>query len=441
MNQFQSFGEVLAALRRRMFLILLVTVLGCGLSLWVALNQTKIYEAGAVVQIEEGQVPDSLAGASAQNRNASRSVQLIEQRLMSRDNLVRLMNNNGLFAGDPTMTVSERVGLMRDAIRIDEIRAETSGYQAMQQAPSGLLITVTLDDPEKAANLANELMYTVIDQSRNRSASSARETLKFFEDEAARVEAEIEKAEARIATYKQDNADALPSGMTALRAQLSTLEDSLLELDREIVTMQSNSTRQREEVLSRQIALLQEQKALVESRIASIEATILKAPEIERELSALERNLERLQDQYSVITRRKADAEMGQMLEDRQQMDRFEALETALVPEVPASGSRKKVAIMGGVASLLAGVALAFIVELANPAIRSAMQMERALGVQPVVAIPTIRTRRDRRRRGLGIAAALAALIAALWGAFALFGDRIPWQTLLGKWMPRLARS
>ena len=141
MNQFQSFGEVLAALRRRMFLILLVTVLGCGLSLWVALNQTKIYEAGAVVQIEEGQVPDSLAGASAQNRNASRSVQLIEQRLMSRDNLVRLMNNNGLFAGDPTMTVSERVGLMRDAIRIDEIRAETSGYQAMQQAPSGLLIT------------------------------------------------------------------------------------------------------------------------------------------------------------------------------------------------------------------------------------------------------------------------------------------------------------
>ena len=169
--------------------------------------------------------------------------------------------------------------------------------------------------------------------------------------------------------------------------------------------------------------------------------TIQKAPEIERELSALERNLERLQDQYSVITRRKADAEMGQMLEDRQQMDRFEALETALVPEVPASGSRKKVAIMGGVASLLAGIALAFVVELANPAIRSAMQMERALGVQPVVAIPTIRTRRDRRRRGLGIVAALAALIAALWGAFALFGDRIPWQTLLGKWMPRLARS
>ena len=78
MNQFQSFGEMLAALRRRMFLILLVTVLGCGLSLWVALNQTKIYEAGAVVQIEEGQVPDSLAGASAQNRNALMS--LIAQR-------------------------------------------------------------------------------------------------------------------------------------------------------------------------------------------------------------------------------------------------------------------------------------------------------------------------------------------------------------------------
>ena len=60
------------------------------------------------------------------------------------------------------------------------------------------------------------------------------------------------------------------------------------------------------------------------------------------------------------------------MLEDRQQMERFEVLETALVPEVPASSSRKKLAAMGAVASLIAGLVAGFVAELANPAIRSA---------------------------------------------------------------------
>lgn len=441
MNQFQSIGEVLSALKRRALLILLVTVLGSAASVWLALNQIKVYEATAVVQIEEGQMPDSLAGASAQNQDGSRRVRLIEQRLMSRDNLLALMEEHGLFDGDTGMSVGQRLFRMREAVSIQEIRTNSNSFAAQQEMPSGLRISVVLPDPQKAADVANEMMYQVINQSRDRSLSSARDTLAFFESEEARVETEIEAMEAKIATFKRENAEALPSGTGALRSQLTTLEDSQLALARDIVEMEGNSTRQREEVLARQLGLMREQQRLIEQRISDINETLLQAPEVERELSALERDLERLKDQYSVITRRKADAEMGQMLEDRQQMDRFEALETALVPEVPASGSRKKVAIMGGVASLLAGVALAFIVELANPAIRSAMQMERALGVQPVVAIPTIRTRRDRRRRGLGIAAALAALIAALWGAFALFGDRIPWQTLLGKWMPRLARS
>ncbi|MCR8549100.1 Wzz/FepE/Etk N-terminal domain-containing protein [Salipiger sp. P9] len=440
MNQFQSIGEVFAALRRRTFLIFFVTLLGCALSVWIALNQTKTYEATAVVQIEEAQVPDSLAGATAQGEDAARRVRLIEQRLMSRDNLVRIMEDHALFTSDPDMTINERVFHMRQSVRIEEIRANPNAFQATQEAPSGLLITVTLDDPQKAADLANQLMHTMIDQSRSRSAGRARETLSFFEGEAARVEAEIEEMDARVAAYKRENASALPGGLISLRDQLTTLQDNELELDREIVAMEANSSRQREEVLARQVTLMREQRALVQARIAEIQDTILRAPEVERELNGLERSLSQLQDQYSVITRRKAEAEMGQMLEDRQQMDRFEVLETALVPEVPSSRSRKKVATMGAVASVIAGIAAAFIIELMNPAIRSAAQMERALGMQPVVAIPPIRSRRDRRRKGLGIFASLALLAASVWAVIRFAGDRIPWQALVEKLLPRTAQ-
>ena len=416
MNQFQSIGEVLSALKRRALLIFLVTVLGSAASVWLALNQTKVFEATAVVQIEEGQMPDSLAGASAQTQDASRRVRLIEQRLMSRDNLVMLMDEHDLFSDAADMPMGQRLFQMRKAVSIQEIRANTNTFAAQQEMPSGLRISVVLPDPQKAADVANEMMYQVINQSRDRSLSSARDTLAFFESEESRVEAEIEAMEAKIATFKRDNAEALPSGTGALRTQLTTLEDNQLTLARDIVELEGNSSRQREEVLSRQLGLMREQQRLIEQRISDINETLLQAPEVERELSALERDLDRLKDQYSVITRRKADAEMGQMLEDRQQTDRFEVLETALVPEVSASSGRKKIAIAGAVASMLAGVVIAFVAELLNPAIRSAAQMERALGLQPVVSIPVVAARRDRRSRQLRTVTAVGLLVALMLG-------------------------
>ncbi len=441
MNQFQSIGEVLSALKRRALLIFLVTVLGSAASVWLALNQIKVYEATAVVQIEEGQVPDSLAGASAQNQDAARQVRLIEQRLMSRDNLVALMQEHELFTADPSMSMGQRLFQMREAVRIEEIRANTPSYAAQQEMPSGLRIRVALPDAQKAADIANQMMYQVINQSRDRSLSNARETLAFFESEAERVETEIEAMEATIATFKRDNAEARPSGISALRTQLNTLEESQLTLERDIVEMEGNSTRQREEVLARQLNLMREQQSLIEQRIAEIEGLLLRAPEVERELSALERDLDRLKDQYSVITRRKADAEMGQMLEDRQQMDRFEVLETALVPEVSASSGRKKIVLAGAMASFLAGVALAFVAELLNPAIRSAAQMERALGLQPVVAIPVVEARRARRARHLRSITAVGLMAALSLGLYRLFTDILPWQGIVERLLPRMARS
>ncbi|AWI82221.1 chain-length determining protein [Alloyangia pacifica] len=434
MNQFQSFSEVLSAVRRRFVLIALTFVVGTAIAVFFALNQPKLYEATAVVQIEEAQVAPNPTSATVAAESASRRVQLIEQRIMSRDNLVRIMQEHGLFVSGPEMPMNERVFRMRESASIQEIRATPNVY-APQNQPSGLMITVRLDDPQKAADVANELMYSVIDMSRSRSETRARDALAFFEAEDARVEAEIEAMDARIAEFKKQNSEALPSGLTAMRDQLGTLEDNKLQLDRDIVALQANSARQREDVQARQLALLEEQRQLVAVRIDGIEETLRRAPEVERELSGLERERTQLQDQYSVITRRKADAEMGQMLEDRQQSDRFEVLETALVPEVSASQSRRKLVAVGAVASLIAGLIAAFAAEMMNPALRSAAQMERVLGIQPVVAIPPVKSRRDRRGRGLGVAALVLALGAALFGVLRLLGDRLP---MIERFLPRV---
>ncbi|MBE9636034.1 GumC family protein [Salipiger mangrovisoli] len=434
MNQFQTFSEVLSALRRRFGLIFMIFVMGTGISVFFALNQPKLYEATAVVQIEEAQVAPNPTSPTSAAEDASRRVQLLEQRIMSRDNLVRIMREHQLFMSDPAMPMNQRVFQMREAASIQEIRANAAVY-APQVTPSGLMITVRLDDPQKAADVANELMHSVIELSRSRSETRARDALSFFEAEDARVETEIEAMDAKIASFKQQNSEALPAGLGAMRDQIVTLEDNKLELDRDIVALQANSARQREDVQMRQLALLQEQKQLIAQRIEDLEDTIRRAPEVERELSSLERERTQLQDQYSVITRRKADAEMGQMLEDRQQSDRFEVLETALVPEMSSSQSRRKLVAVGAAASLIAGLMTAFAAELMNPALRSAAQMERILGVQPVVSIPPVKARRSRRGRRLGVAALLLALAALAFGLMRLLGDRLP---LIERLLPRV---
>ncbi len=416
MNQFQSAAEVFGALRRRVFLMLVILAIGCVLSYKFAMSQDRVYETAAVVQIEDARIPDGLAGASMQSGGSAHRVRLIEQRLMARDNLVRIMETNDLFSADLSIGINERVFLMRQSVSVEEI---VNGAQSWQPGvtPTGLIIKVRLGDPQKAAAVANELMYSVVEKSRERGVSQARDTTDFFADEARRVEAAITATESRLAAFKEDNSDSLPSGVVSLRDQMRTLQEAMLNLDRDIITLQANASRQREEVLDRQIALLQEQKALVALRLTEMEAPIARGPEVERELSTMERELTRLRDQYSVITRRQAEAEMGQLLEDRQQSDRFEVLETALVPEYPVSRSRRQIALMGAVASVLVAIAAGFVAELMNPAIRSAAQLERALGIQPVVSIPYVESRRDTGRRRMLWLAGLVAIAGAFFAA------------------------
>ncbi|WP_306132501.1 chain-length determining protein [Roseivivax marinus] len=422
MTAFQSSDEVFAALRRRAFLIVLLTALGCAASVWVALQQDKLYEATAVVQIEDARIPDRMTGQAAPEVDPGRRVRLIEQRLMARDNLLSLMEEYGLFPDEDSM--NERIFALRQAVSLEEIRGNAQPWQT-DIAPSGLRITVRLDDPSDAAAVANDLMASVIAEAETRSAARARETVAFFASEADRVASEIAEAESAIAAFKTENSEALPEGTVALRDQLSTLQENLLALDREIIAMQNNSSRLRQDELTRQVALLREQRTLVDERITRLEANLARAPEVERALGALERDLSQLQERYGVVNRRRADAEMAQVLQDQEAADRFEVLETALEPETAISRSKRKVAAAGGVVSLFLAVGIAVLIELLNPAIRTAGQLERQLGVSPVVAIPVIRTRRDRGRRGLLWLGGLAVAIAAAWLALRTFGGAI----------------
>lgn len=413
MGPIGSFRDVLTVLRRKAWLVALVLAVGLPLVVVFAQSRPRIYEATAVIQIEAPEVTVTTAG-QVQGLTADGQLDLITQSLMARDNMVALIEQFGLFAEIDSRI--EQVALLREAIGIVKLVDPAQAWRPDVQ-PSGLSITVRLGDPAAAAVVANALVDQILTESRARSEGRAARTLEFLLAEEARVAAEIATIENQIAGFRATNVASLPEGLTAQRDRLSRLSETRLALEQQLIELEGARDRLRAEEVAARQALINDQIALVSQDIAAIEAAIAAAPGVERELSAMTRTLGQLEAELTVLTTQRTEAAMAQLLSTQDQSERFEVLERAIPPELPVSASRRKIALAGGVAVVMAAVGLALLLELLQPALRTAAQVERQLGVQPVIVVPRLRSRRSRLRGrliGLGMLAALAAALVAL---------------------------
>ena len=411
MQQFEILSGVFGAFKNRVVIFLMVLIIGIVSTIVYTLSQPQTYSATAVIQIESAQVSEpSLAAISS---DASHRLQLIEQRLMARDNLVQQIEDFGLYSELSEVSDLEKVALLREAISINQIAGD-AGIFGAAAVPSGLTITVRLSEPETAASLANFLVQQVVDQNESRREIQARETLDFFEVEEARLLQLVESVEDELAVFRQINADILPETVGGLVDQEATFEASILDIDRQILTLRNDASRQRDEFVNRQVAVLEEQKTLLSERVSGVRTKLQMAPEAARELGRLNRELGLFQGQYTIVTENRAEAELSLTLEDRKQAERFEILETAVPGEVPVSTSRRLIFSIGVALSIIAAGGLIFITEQMNPAIRNAKRLKSELDLTPVVSIPTIVTAKEAFGQRLVIASMLAILFLVI---------------------------
>ncbi|MEM6340297.1 MAG: lipopolysaccharide biosynthesis, partial [Pseudomonadota bacterium] len=73
----------------------------------------------------------------------------------------------------------------------------------------------------------------------------------------------------------------------------------------------------------------------------------------------------------------------------------------------------------GGVIGLALAGGLFLVVELLNRTVRRPIEIQRALGIEPLATVPYIETRRERMgrmvRRGVAIVLVVVGIPAALW--------------------------
>ena len=396
MAQIDSVGQALRALRRRAVLVACILIVGCLGALWYALNAARVYEATAGVQIEASQIALTPTGGAGLIENR---IRLIEQKLMSRETLLEVIRRHDLFPGHEDISETQRVALLRASVQIQRLIDPAQGWRPDVQ-PTGLQIVVGLDNAEQAAAVANDFLEMVMVEGRERATRRAETTLAFFDAQVDRIGTEIAAVEDEIAALKLARAGALPDAASTRAERLTLLRAAQLEIEQQIISFETSRDRLRDEEARRQAALLEQQSLLIAGRITEVQALIDAAPEVERRLNMLERSRSQLLDEYTVATARRAEAAVTQVLEDREQSERFEVLEVALVPEHPVSTERRQLLLMGVLMSLMAAVGAALGLEWISPGLRSSAQIERALGLRPVVVIPDLRVPRGRRLSG-----------------------------------------
>ena len=433
MGPLQNLADVKSWLRRRFGLIALLVLLGAVAGVLAAARTERVYSATAVLQVVNPVIAEGdgrIAAASALRR-----VQIVEQRLMSRRNILELIERYDLLTDEP-LTETERVVAVRSGIEFESVSAAQGGSPGGRDGSlSAVIITTRFGDPDVAAAIANDLANAMVDESAAAVGSRIEGARRFFQQEEERIQQEIAELGATIVDFQAENETLLPAAMTVRREELARLESNLLDLGRELSQLRAERellqadagravSRRRITELDEQIAQRAAEEVLIAQRVIQLEALIQQGPAIERRMDALQRQMDQLQTQLGTAAAQRREAEVGQRIETDQQSEQFMLLEPAAPADYPVSRSRRAVAMMGLIAGLVGGVGLAFVMEMLQPVLRTARQMERELQLRPAISIPLAASPQERQRRQMiwGLGLAVMAGAALMLGGLLLRG-------------------
>ncbi len=173
------------------------------------------------------------------------------------------------------------------------------------------------------------------------------------------------------------------------------------------------------ETIAQEIASFAGQKEQLKARQAELEACVAAIPEVEREYTLLTRNYENTYLKHQEVKSKQLEAELAESVEAEKKGERFSLIEPPLAPTEPVRPNRPLILALGALLAGLFGGAAVFLTELFDNSIHSAAELAQLTGMAPLVALPYIANRADKRRRWLtrvGLLLGIAALIAAiLW--------------------------
>lgn len=379
-----------------------------------------VYVSEGKILVEAQQIPTELVRPTVTSA-AQERIQVIEQRTMTRDNLVAIADKFDLFPEKRRfMSVTEVVELTKKSVRIAPVETQLDFKQNSRNPTIMFSVGFEYSEPQTAARVANELMTRILNEDIRDRTNRASDTTKFLAREVQKLQADGDAIDAKIAAIKLAQLKAAQEKIVAKPEQPSAI---LGQLKAELA--------QRRAVYSDKHPSLQALKRQIDAMEKEISSSSQEVPPAVKDsdvaaasLEALEAQQETLQKNLDAATTKLAAARIGENLEKNQQSEKLEIIEQPTAPQNPVRPNRPKVVGLALLLAVAAGAGLAFAAELTDKAIRRSTDLLGVIDHRLVVSIPYITTeaelRRSKRRVVMMFVVFGAIIVGSMMAAYLL---------------------
>lgn len=400
-GQALNISHYVDVLRRKIFHFLIPFGLISIIGLYVAGIQKPNYLSEGKILVETQRISPDLVRPIV-TATASERIQLVQQRILTRDNLLLIARKFGLFPN-----TSGVFDLMRESSLIKPVDVEW----LPRQGTSAIAFTVGFEygNPEIAMKVANEFVTLIVDEDARSRTSRATETVKILTSEAKDLQNKIEATQSQILEVVRRPLDSVPEAPEREKSQLSALAALRAELIQK--TSVYSDAHPAVTALKKRIAAME--KSLTQSPEASEKAQSTRADDIE----ALKRQREALEKQLADTNTKLASARLSEKLDRDQQSERLQVIELPSLPLKPLKSGRLKLIVVAFALATAVGIGTAIAAELLDGSIRSCHQLSGLVDTHLVVAIPYMSTRTDivrARRRKILIGLTATTILAVL---------------------------
>ncbi len=232
--------DYLSIMRRRAPYLAGIFATVCLITVIYAITVKPIYQATGTIIGESQQVSDNIEAIKGQLDD---QINVIIQRMMTRENLLVIAHKYNLFPGNiDALTTSEILDRMRSRIDIEKGGDDFAISANKYRNSNAISFTLSFEDqnPQVALNATNDLIALFLDLSVKLRTEGAAQTTEFLDSQSKQLKANLDQLEKKIAVYKRQHSSALPELLTMRMSMLDRAQNDLVQVDRDFASTQDD---------------------------------------------------------------------------------------------------------------------------------------------------------------------------------------------------------
>lgn len=364
----------------------------------------KVYEAKAVILVEEDKVINPLLKNLAVSTTVSGRLQQLREEILSWPRVVQLVEELGLNKNKSSRQAFEEL--------INSIRRKILVAMSKED-----VITISYSDQDPA--IAQKVVNTISDifirknlVSQTEESSSAIDFIKYQLDV---YKKKLEVSEEAMRHFKETYGLQMPlaaqinTELAKLEAELTTLLVDCTEEHPKVKELRANIQSLKEK-RSQQIRLAAESANVDAKEYIEVAESI---PKQEQELARLTRDTTVNQNLYAMLLERLETARISQQLEDSENKTKFKIIEPARIPLKPVKPNKVLLAFLGLALGVGAGCGCIYLVDYNDQSFSEIDELKAAFSIPVLGAVSRIATEEYIRKpsvfervRGAGILSA-----------------------------------